>query len=354
MAIVFDGVVTPDALTAFVRMVPTPDDHKLTRWLPDRLIPDTEVNFDELVRTNRVAKFRAFDARIPFTSRDVLTTRKAKMPPLSVRNMMGEQERINLERLRNNGTAREPMIRAIYDDGEQLTREIRNRMELARGSVLAGTAGGTVTSAGKLTLNENGLVLEADYGVPSGHKVTPGTAWSTIGSATVVADMTGWLDTYVATNGFPPGGFITTTPVLRNMLQNAEVRTLASSLSGTPARVSRAALDSVLDNFGLPPLLDVVDTVVDVDGVSTRVIPSDRLIFVPPNAADLGMTAWGITATALELVDSASVDFSFEDAPGITGVVLRDGPPFRSETFVDAVGMPVLANPRRILVADVQ
>jgi hypothetical protein len=34
-------------------------------------------------------------------------------------------------------------------------------------------------------------------------------------------------------------------------------------------------------------------------------------------------------------------------------VVIKDGPPFREETFVDAVGMPILANPKRLLVADV-
>jgi hypothetical protein len=352
--IVFDGPVSPVALTAFLREVPTPSEHKLARYLPDRTIEDTEANFDELLRTNRVAKFRAFDARIPYTKRDVMTSRKAKLPPLSVRNMFGEAERINLERLRTNGSAQGPMVRAIYDDGAQLVNEIRNRMELARGAVLAGTATGGVTSAGQLNVNENGLVLQADFGVPGGHLVTPGTAWSTTGSATIVSDLVGWVATYVATNGFPPGGIVTTTPVLMNMLQNAEVRTLASSLAGTPARVSRTALDGVLSDFGLPPILDVVDTVVDVDGVTTRTIPADRVIFVPPDPASLGMSAWGITATALELVDSSRTDFSFTDAPGIVGVVEKSGPPYRQETFVDAAGMPILGNPRRLLVADVQ
>jgi hypothetical protein len=56
----------------------------------------------------------------------------------------------------------------------------------------------------------------------------------------------------------------------------------------------------------------------------------------------LGYTAWGVSATALELVNSAENDLSFEDAPGIVGVVEKDGPRTGSSTFVDAVGMPVL------------
>lgn len=353
MALVFDGAVALDALSAFTRLVPTPSTHRLVTILPDRMIPDTEVNFDELTRTNRTAKFRAWDARIPYTARDVMTTRSAKMPPLSVRNMLGEQERIRIEQLRTGGTSRAPMVRAVYDDAEQLTREIRNRMELARGAVIAGTAAGTISSVGKLSLNENGLVLEADFGVPSGHKVTAGTAWSTIGSATMIADLAGWVATYIATNGHPPGGFYVSQQGQGYMLQNAELRTLWGSLAGTPARLGLGALRDVLNDQGLPPYLGTIDTVVNVDGTDTRTTPADRLIFVPPNVDDLGFTAWGITATAMELVESSQVDFSFEDAPGIVGVVEKSGPPYRQETFVDAVGMPILANPKKIMVADI-
>jgi hypothetical protein len=345
MAIVFDAVVTPDALTAFVRQVPTPADQVLNRLLPDRMIGDTVVKFDELARTNRVAKFRAWDARIPMTKRDVITTRQAEMPPISVRTLIGEQERLHLERLRLGGTNEAPLIEAIYNDGEQLTREVRNRMELARGDVL---------TDGKLTLtNENGLTLEADFGVPAGHLVAPATPWSTTATATIIADVSAWRNTYIATNGFGPGGMVTSTRVLNYMLQNAELRTLAASLAGTPGMVTRQGLDAALAAYGLPPIEFIYDSVVDVDGITTRTIPDDRVLFVPPNPADLGFTAWGITATALELVGSSEADMSFSDAPGIVGLVEKSGPPYRQETFVDAAGMPILANAKRLLVADV-
>ena len=38
------------------------------------------------------------------------------------------------------------------------------------------------------------------------------------------------------------------------------------------------------------------------------------------NFAELGYTAWGVTVTSLELVNSAKVDLSFEQAAGIVGV----------------------------------
>lgn len=345
MALVLDGPVPPDALTAFVREVPTPSIHRLAEILPDRIIPNVEVDFDELTQVNRTAKFRAWDSRIPYTKRDAPTSRRAKMPPISVRNMLGELERVQIEVARFGGTNASPFINAIYNDGANLTREVRNRMELARGDVLVD---------GKFTLSaENGLTMEADFGVPGNHLVAPGTLWSNTASATVVQDLASWVSTYTTTNGAPPGGFVTSTRVLNYMLQNAEMRTLAGSLAGTPALVSRGAFDSVLSNFGIPPLRFVYDTAVNVDGTDTRVTPDDRLFLVPANPSDLGFTAWGLTATALELVNSSRVDLSFADAPGIVGVVEKSGPPYRQEVFVDACGMPILAQPKRLLVADV-
>lgn len=345
MAIVFDAAVTPDALTAFVRQVPTPFDQVLNQILPDRLIPDTRVRFDTLLQTNRAAKFRAYDARIPMAKRDAPTIKEVNLPPLSIRSMIGEQERLQLESMRLAGTNMQPMIDAIYNDGESLVRSIRARMELARGDVL---------TDGKLTLTaENGLTLEADFGIPGGHLVSAGTPWSTTASATIIANESAWVTTYVATNGFRPGGQWISTRVLNYMLQNAELRTLAASLAGTPGMITRQGLDTALGAYNLPPIAGVYDTVVDVDGVSTRPIPDDRVIFVPPAGVEVGFTAWGICATALELVNSSEVDFSFADAPGIVGVVEKSGPPYRQETFVDAVGMPVLSQPSRLLIADV-
>lgn len=345
MAIVFDGPVTPDALTAFVREVPTPANYVLNQLLPDRYFDKNTVDVSELTKKNRAAKFRAFDGQIHRTERDTLEVRTVKLPPVSSMNGIGELERLNLEAARQNGGSTNAVINQIYDDASNLTGEVLSRMELARGDVL---------TDGKFTLaGENGLHVEADFGVPASHIVSASTVWSNTGTATIIADLTAWADVYVATNGFRPGGMVISNKTMGYMLRNSEIRTLAGSLAGTPGIVSRRTVDEVLDTFGLPPILFVYDTQVDVDDVSTRILPEDRVLFTPPNPADLGYTAWGVSATALELVNAAKVDFSFEQAPGIVGVVIKDGPPFREETFVDAVGMPVLANPKRLLVADV-
>lgn len=345
MAIVFDGPVTPDALTTFVREVPTPADQVLNTLLPDRFFTTNTIDVAEITRTNRTARFRAYDARLHVSQRDTAVLKQVKLPPLSTSLSVGELERLQLEFARTAGTNQRAIVDAVYNDAENLTREVQSRMEQARGDVL---------TDGKFTLaGEGGLFMEADYGVPGGHIVAPGILWSSTGTATIIANLNAWVDVYVATNGFAPGGMVMSRTVLNYMLQNAELRTLNASLVGTPGLLTRPAVDSALAAYGLPPITLVYDTQVDVDGVSTRVIPADRVIFHPPNPADLGYTAWGVSATALELLNSSRVDLSFQEAPGIVGVVEKDGPPYREFTFVDAVGMPVLANPRLLMVADV-
>jgi hypothetical protein len=342
MAIVFDGPVTPDALTAFVRDVPSPQDQVLNLILPDRVLNKNTIDLSELTRTNRTARFRAFDARLHVSERDVSSTKQVKLPPLSSSVSVGEFERLQLEFARLGGTNNSAIVNAIYDDATNLTREVRARMEQARGDVL---------TDGKFTLaGEGNLTMEADFGVPGNHIVAPGTLWSTVATATIIQNLTDWVNIYIATNGSRPIGMVVSTRILNYMLQNAEIRTLAASMSGTPGLVGRNVLDAALSNFGLPPIVLVYDSVVDVDTVTTKVIPDDRVIMF---GADVGYTAWGITATSLELAQAAETDLSFEDAPGIVGVVIKEGPPFRQFTYVDAVGMPVLENPRRLLVADV-
>lgn len=345
MALVFDGPVSPDALTTFVREVPTPADQVLDRLLPNRYFTNNKINLSSITRRNRTARFRAYDGRLHVSERDSFSTSEVSLPPLSTSTNVGEYERLQLEFARTMGSNTNALINAIYDDATNLTREVQARMEQARGDVLLD---------GKFTLaGEGGLFLEADFGVPAGHIVAAGTAWSTVATASVVTDLATWVDVYVATNGFPPGGMVVSKQTLNYMLRNEEFRTLMASLVGTPGLITPRGVDAVLDAYSLPPISFVYDTQVDVDGVATRVLPADRVIFHPPNPSDLGYTAWGVSATSLELVNSNLAELSFEEAPGIVGVIEKVGPPYREFTFVDAVGMPVLANANLLMVADV-
>jgi hypothetical protein len=347
MAIVFDGPVEPDAITTFVRTVPVSDAFVLEQLLPNRYFQDDSVDFAEITKTNRVARFRTWDGRLHVSQRDTFSTKKVKLPPLSSSLNMGEYERLQLEFARTGGTRTGALANAVYNDSTNLTGEVLNRMELARGDALTDFQFTMMGSAGE----PGGL--SADFGAPSGHLVAPSVLWSTVASATVLTDLVAWTDVWIADNGGArPGAFWTSNRVARLMQRNTEIINAVHGAAAGRTRVTREELNGLLASEDLPPVR-TYDAKVDVDGTQTPIIPDDRFLITPANGEDLGFTAWGITATALELVQSNESELSFEEAPGVVGMIIKEGPPFRQYTFVDACGMPVISNPRALMVADV-
>lgn len=345
--IVYDGPVLPDDLTTFVRGVPQPANFLLNQILPDVQITSNRVDIGQITATNRTARFRAFDANLHVAQRDNGQVQSVQLPPLSDTLAIGELERLKLEFARTGGTNQNALVDAIYNDGETLTRYIQNRMELARGDLL---------TDGKFTmLGASGEpMLESDYGVPGGNFVAPaGALWSNTASADPITDETAWVNYYTTLNGFAPGGKWVSRQTLNQLLANANLRTAAGTILGASLMLTRSSLDQTFAERNLVPIVGVYDSLVDVDGTSTRILPANKVIYVPPAGQPFGRTVWGISATALELVNSSRTDMAFSDAPGIVGVVEKVGPPYREFTFVDAVGMPVLDNPRALMVATV-
>lgn len=345
MAIVYEGPVLPDDLTTFVRMVPVQQNLVLNRILPDRFIRSNRVDIGMLTRTGRTARFRTFDGPLHVAKRDVFQTTTVALPPLSDTLAMGEYERLQIEFARTQGTNTNALVDAIYDDATTLTLNVQRRMEQARGDVLVD---------GKFTLNgEGGLIMEADFVIPGGNLVTASPLWTLPATAHPLQDLTTWTQAYVDLNGFPPGGMWINRTILNNLLNNTDLRTATGSLLGANILLTRNSLDALLDSHMLPPILGIYDSSVDVDGVSTKVLPVNKVIFVPPDGQTLGYTGWGVSATSLELVNSSESDMTFEQAPGIVGVVEKQGPPYRQYTFVDAIGMPVIQNSNLLMVATV-
>jgi hypothetical protein len=264
---------------------------------------------------------------------------------------MGEYERLQLEFARVHGSNTQALADAAYDDATTLTGQVRNRLEQAWGDVL---------TDGKLTISENGYAGEADFGVPANHLVTVSTSdrqWSAANLATMLplTDIQVWADVYRATNGFPPARMKTSLETLRIVQRSKEVIDAVYGATQGRTRVSVSQLNDLLRDEGLPVFDEPYETLLDVDDVTTRVMPADRVVMLPADLQELGYTAYGVSATALELVNSGKVDLSFEEAAGIVGVLFKeDGVPFRQYTYVDATAMPILANARRLLSVKVR
>ena len=345
MAQIID-LVPPPALTAYVREVPSPAAWILNRFLPDVQIPDIEAGIDRTIKRNRAAQFRTYDAESPIGARSPFERSRVTLPPISEKIPLGEHERLQLERVRSGGAGNTAQIvDQVYDDGANLAGSIQARMELARGDVL--------TDAKFTLANENGLTLEADFGLPAEHLVAPAVLWSDRANATPVTNLADWADQYEEATGERPGYVVMSRQAKAHLMASVEARSLAGLTGpGMVATLDNNQLSSILAARDLPEIV-VYSAQIDVAGTATRPIAADRVLLLPANARDLGYTAWGITAESLEFASANSGVLGFEQLPGMFASVLKEFDPVRTWTKVSAVGMPLIEQPHRLLVADV-
>lgn len=339
-----NDIVPGGALTAFAREVPTPANYILSQFLPDRQVQDIEATIDSVTRTNRAASFRSYDAETPIGQRDGFSRRKVMLPPVGQKTVIGELERLQLEKIRNGGGNTAAIADQVYDDVELNARATLARVELARGDVLAD---------GKFSLaGENGLTLEADFGVPADSLVAPTVLWSDHENATPLSDLVAWSQRYSDATGEMPGYIIMSRAARSHMLQSAEVKAAARPGTVVPTAITPAELTALLEAFELPAIT-VYETRVEVGGADTRVLDSEKVVFGPSDRASLGETVWGITAEALELAGLSNPELTYQQLPGLVGVVMKTFDPVHTWTKVGGVVMPVIYDPRKLLVADV-
>jgi hypothetical protein len=340
-----DDYIDPAELTWYAREVPSPLNLILEQFLPNVQINHIEAEIGEIVNTNRAAKFRSWDTPVSIGRRDYAESRRVKIPPLGQKLPVGEYEQLQLALARTGGNDRAAMIEEIYKDTDNNVRSIYNRVELARGDVLMD---------GKFTLvNEDGLTLEADFGLDTDNNVTPDVLWSDADDSAPLQDMRGWMLDYATINGTRPGYMLCGEEVIAALETSDEVRQ-AASYGGNILKpfVTDQELAGIFSTNRFPAIIPY-DAVIDVDSVNTRVIAANKVIFLPPDPSSLGITAWGITAEALALMGSTNPRLTFQQAPGIVAVTTREGDPPRVWSKAGATVMPLLKDVRKLMVATV-
>jgi hypothetical protein len=344
MSLFLDGPLPLEDVITFVQQVPLPSNNALTLAFPPKTYTTDEIDLAVITRTNRAAKFRNWDGNFWVAPRDTGLEKRVRMLPLGGQLGVGEYERRQIEMARYGGTIQSILVDAIYNDLENLTRYAQNRVELAWGDVL---------SDGVLTINENGVQQQVDYGIPSNQLVTAGTLWSDTANSNPLTDLIAWYDIYVATNGSGPGQFKCSLTTARQLQANVH---LINQIKGAQTGVTNVTLEDIstlFNSYGLPSIgMDsVYNSFFDVDGVTTRPIAANKFLFLPDDLSTLGFTAWGTPTTVMELNAN---NIQVQTAAGLIGMLVREEqPPFQKRTFVDGVVLPVLADPRKLLVATV-
>lgn len=344
--LVFD-LVDPQELQGFARALQQEIENNqfvLSQFLPNDNIDDIEyrITTGQLNQPD-AAKVRAWDTESPIGKRQGLSRLMGELPPISKKIPVTEELRLRRRALERGNN--QEIVNAIFDDAANMVRSVTSRVEMMRGEALY---------SGKIIINENGVQQTVDFGRAATHSpaALAGVAmWSATATATPLTDVRGWVATYRATNGVAPAFILTSPEVIANLLLNAQLRDLATRNGNNPAFLSNVELNQIFAAYGLPPFVEY-DVQVRVDGVATRVIPSDRVILMPPAGAGLGASLFGTTVESLELVDAQQL--AADQAPGLVVVNDKTWDPVITWTKAVAIALPILANPNLTLAVDVQ
>lgn len=335
-------LVDPAELVQYVRAYDNEvlyNQFTLQQFLPNVQMPELEYRIRSGTwKDVDVAKFRAWDTPAPMTGRQGFTRIQGELAPISRQIPLSEEEYLRLRELQ--GAGNQAMINAIYDDAERMVRSVQARIELARGELL---------TTGKITLNENGLNLQADFGPLGTHLPTAGTLWSNT-AATMLSDLLTWQQVYVDDAGTAPAIMLWPRQVLSYAYLNTEMRSAAAASGSTPTRINNETVDAIFAANGLPPI-QLYDTMVRVEGVGTRVIPANKILMLPAAGEPLGATFYGVTAEALLMAGKGYI--TQQDMPGVVAVTTQTESPIQTYTLGTAVAMPVLPNPELVLCATV-
>lgn len=339
MALVTD-IVPPDELAGFIREL-DPAAYGFT--LAERFLPITDVQSNEweAYRSDRtrqpIAGYRSWDTEAQIASRPGTAKVRGEIPPISLKLPVGEEMRIQIEKLRGFDAS---LADQIYDDAAFLTEAILGRVEKAIGEALFMAEVTFDADAGYLA------TLKVDYGATT--TITgPGVMWSTIATSTPITDLVAMVAEYAAANGGrPPDRILTSTKVRTLILQSTQVKSFLTNQGVAPALATVAQLGDLLQAYNLPPI-EVYDTLVNVAGSATRVTPLNDLALLPNiDKVRFGETQNGITADALELAGSGFL--TADTAPGLVGVVEKIFDPASHWTKVSGVRLPVIKDPKMI------
>lgn len=339
---VFD-LVDPAVLTQYIRAY----DNEIMRnqmalgaWLPDVQNPELEYRINRAAFQDvDTAEFRAFDTQPRMTGRQGFSRIRGELPPLSRQIALTEEDTLRLRAL-GSADGNAALISQIYNDAERMARSVKMRLEVARGQLL---------TTGKVTINENGFVMEADFGMSATHLPTASTAWSNVASD-ILSDLLSWTQLYVDDNGFEPGMIVCSRTVLSYMLLNTKMREAAAFAGTTPARINLETVAAIFAANGLPPVM-LYDTKARINGVQTPIIPADKVLLLPPPEHPMGSTQYGVTAEAMKLAGKNMI--TQMEMPGIVVVNLENDNPVQTFTLATAIAMPIMGDPNAVICADV-
>lgn len=284
----------------------------------------------------------AFDAKSVKRNRIGFSEVRTRMP--FFKNSMSIDEELRQKLLMaiqaGNRNFIDKILSQIFQDNIKLIEDAAVTREKMRMQLI---------STGTIVMANNGQEYNYNYNLPSSHKVTPETAWSSA-NADPIADIIKWQDVIENEGYGRPTRAITSRSVLRNLMKNANIKNAVYVFSQGKVALNENALRAyIADQTGVT--IEVYEKkYIGVDGVATRFIPEDLFILIPEG--NLGETVFGTTPEEADLMGSGKANVSIVDT-GVAITTTEEVDPVSVTTKVSQICMPSFEAADQIIIADV-
>lgn len=289
-----------------------------------------------------VLKPSAFDAGAVPRARIGFDKLTAEMPFFKESLYIDEELRQQLNMVLETGNQAyiDAVLNRIFNDNTILLEGAAARREQMRMMAL---------TTGAISIIANGQTYTYDYGIPSGHKVTVATSWSTT-TADIGADIVAGQDLIEDDTGVRPTRAVCSRKTWGYMLKNEIFKKSIYVLSQGQATLTDSVLKQYLqDTYGLEVV--VYSKRYNNDSkAATKYVPDDLFVMFP--AGSLGTTWFGTTPEESDLMGKAVANVSITDV-GVAVTSIEKADPVNVETKVTMISLPSFEAADQVYILDV-
>lgn len=277
---------------------------------------DFSVNVGESVLPP-AASFRSYSTESEVGTIVGGETRQGKLPPISIRTPVDEYQQLFMYNQQEG-------IGQAFDE-----RAIRNATAVGSRIVLAQAE---AIQSGKVTIAERDLTFAVDFGRKAGLTATAGTAWSTVATATPIAD----LEALRAVLGKTIDRVIVSQTTATYLQSNVDlIKTALGRGTDLPSRISWADVQAVFRDWQLGEVEVNAEKVVNRAGVEVPLFANDQVVVI--SGSQVGTTELGVTAEAIQTENGIAAS----EAAGLFSGASQQDDPAGYNVLVSAIALPV-------------
>lgn len=266
---------------------------------PEKKIQDIE--FDMILGKGGLpvsASVHAFDTKTQLASREAIQKGAAALSLIKRQIKVTEKELIKIQNPRSEAELNFTLSQ-LYDDAEKMVSAIKVRVEAMRMEVL---------STGKLKIEENGVKVTLDYGVPSNNKKS--FNWSDATNAAILDDLEKLVSAVEGESGSRPTRALTSRKIAKKICACESIRKAIHGVNSDKL-VTLAQLNDLLAQCELPQIATYEDKykVETSKGYVTKRYFPENIISVFGDG-ELGESIYGLTAEEVKLIGDGKMEES--------------------------------------------